>query len=118
MESSSSNTTLPAQSLNAQGQMSSTSSGYTGSGDWNVYWASVQTVKSIFGLDGGENKPARLSDQQLLNHYPNHFELTRKDLLVKNIKRYMRECGYGTAAARAAREEVEALVVASFQPAT
>ena len=67
----------------------------------------MQTVKSIFGLDGGENKPARLTDQQILNHFPNHFELTRKDLLVKNIKRYMRECGYGTAAARAAREEQE-----------
>ena len=67
----------------------------------------MQTVKNIFGLDGGEIKPARLTDQQILNHFPNHFELTRKDLLVKNIKRYMRECGYGTAAARAAREEQE-----------
>ena len=25
---------------------------------------------------------------RLLNHFPNHFELTRKDLMVKNIKRY------------------------------
>ena len=73
----------------------------------------MQTVKSIFGLDGGENKPARLTDQQILNHFPNHFELTRKDLLVKNIKRYMRECGYGTAAARAAREEQESEDVSS-----
>ena len=28
---------------------------------------------------------------QLINHFPNHFELTRKDLMVKNVKRYMRE---------------------------
>ena len=60
--------------------------------DWNIYWASVQTVKTIFGLDGGESKQMRLTDQQILNHFPNHFELTRKDLMVKNIKRYMRDC--------------------------
>lgn len=24
---------------------------------------------------------------RLLNHFPNHYELTRKDLMVKNIKR-------------------------------
>ena len=29
----------------------------------------------------------RLNDNQLINHFPNHIELTRKDLLVKNIKR-------------------------------
>ena len=28
---------------------------------------------------------------RLLNHFPNHFELTRKDLMVKNIKRFRRE---------------------------
>ena len=28
---------------------------------------------------------------QLLNHFPNHYELTRKDLMVKNIKRYKKE---------------------------
>ncbi|RYG67936.1 hypothetical protein EON64_06345 [archaeon] len=28
---------------------------------------------------------------RVINHYPNHFELTRKDLMVKNIKRYMKE---------------------------
>ena len=28
---------------------------------------------------------------QLLNHFPNHFELTRKDLMVKNIKRFRKE---------------------------
>lgn len=26
-----------------------------------------------------------------INHFPNHYELTRKDLLVKNIKRYRKE---------------------------
>ena len=26
-----------------------------------------------------------------INHFPNHYELTRKDLLVKNIKRYRKD---------------------------
>jgi tubulin polyglutamylase TTLL1 len=32
---------------------------------------------------------------QLINHYPNHFELTRKDLMVKNIKRYLKDANKG-----------------------
>jgi tubulin polyglutamylase TTLL1 len=28
----------------------------------------------------------------VINHYPNHEELTKKDLMVKNIKRYRKEC--------------------------
>ena len=28
--------------------------------------------------------------RRLLNHYPNHYELTRKDLMVKNMKRYIK----------------------------
>ena len=55
--------------------------------DWNLYWASVGTVKMIFNPETGY----RLNDMQILNHYPNHYELTRKDLMVKNIKRYMKE---------------------------
>ena len=54
-----------------------------GDDDWNVYWANVWTVKQIFNPETGH----RLGETQLLNHFPNHFELTRKDLLVKNIKR-------------------------------
>ena len=55
--------------------------------DWNIYWCTVQTVKQIFHPESG----MRLADNQLVCHYPNHYELTRKDLMVKNIKRYMRE---------------------------
>jgi len=36
---------------------------------------------------GREDARSRL----LLNHFPNHYELTRKDLMVKNIKRFRRE---------------------------
>ena len=55
--------------------------------EWNFFWASVWTVKQIFNPDTGH----RLGEYQLLNHFPNHYELTRKDLMVKNIKRYKKE---------------------------
>jgi tubulin polyglutamylase TTLL1 len=55
--------------------------------EWNMYWATVSTVKQIFNPDSRY----RLSDSQILNHFPNHYELTRKDLMVKNIKRYRKE---------------------------
>jgi tubulin polyglutamylase TTLL1 len=29
--------------------------------------------------------------RRLINHFPNHYELSRKDLLVKNIKRYRKD---------------------------
>jgi len=59
--------------------------------EWNVYWANVNTVKMIFNIDSGY----RLGDMQLVNHYPNHYELTRKDMMVKNIKRFMKEANKG-----------------------
>ncbi|KAB1270516.1 putative tubulin polyglutamylase TTLL1 [Camelus dromedarius] len=55
--------------------------------DWNFYWMSVQTIRSVFSVETGY----RLSDDQIVNHFPNHYELTRKDLMVKNIKRYRKE---------------------------
>jgi tubulin polyglutamylase TTLL1 len=30
-------------------------------------------------------------NNRLLNHFPNHYELTRKDLMCKNIKRYRKD---------------------------
>ena len=33
----------------------------------------------------------RLSDSQIINHFPNHLELTKKDLMVKHIKRYRKD---------------------------
>ena len=55
--------------------------------DWNIFWATVGTVKQIFNPDSSQ----RLTDNQVINHFPNHYELTRKDNLVKNIKRYIKE---------------------------
>ncbi|XP_059582612.1 polyglutamylase complex subunit TTLL1 isoform X2 [Alligator mississippiensis] len=55
--------------------------------DWNFYWMSIQTIRNVFSVETGY----RLSDDQIVNHFPNHYELTRKDLMVKNIKRYRKE---------------------------
>lgn len=29
--------------------------------------------------------------RRIINHFPNHYEITRKDLMVKNIKRYRKD---------------------------
>ena len=71
---------------------------------WDIYWASVQSVHRIFQPESG----VRLEPHQLVNHFPNHQELTRKDLLVKNIKRSQK-------AARAGKEGDKAF---EFLPAT
>ena len=52
--------------------------------NWNFYWASVNTVRQIFN---GKNY-IKLTDNQILSHFPNFYELTRKDLMAKNIKKY------------------------------
>ncbi|XP_034937092.1 probable tubulin polyglutamylase TTLL1 isoform X5 [Chelonus insularis] len=55
--------------------------------DWNFYWAVTQSCRNIFSVETGY----RMGDNQTINHFPNHYELTRKDLLVKNIKRYRKD---------------------------
>ena len=52
--------------------------------DWNIFWASVNTIRQIFS---GKSY-IKLTDYQILNHFPNFYELTRKDLMAKNIKKY------------------------------
>ncbi|KAL3133905.1 hypothetical protein ABBQ32_008360 [Trebouxia sp. C0010 RCD-2024] len=55
--------------------------------DWDFYWASVTTIKRMFSPEN----TVRLEPHQIINHFPNHYELTRKDLMVKNMKRYMKQ---------------------------
>ncbi len=55
--------------------------------EWHFYWASTQTCRNLFAVDSGY----RMNDFQLINHFSNHYELTRKDLMVKNVKRYRRD---------------------------
>lgn len=56
----------------------------TSGADWNLYWAPVQLVHRIFSVSSG----VRLTDYQLINHFPTHQELTRKDLMAKNLRAY------------------------------
>lgn len=48
---------------------------------WHFWWASVGTIRQLFS-----DTPFRLADFQLVNHFPNHYELTRKDLMYRNIR--------------------------------
>lgn len=65
--------------------------------DWNIYWASKTSIKNMFNPENS----ARLVDGQYVNHFPNHYELTRKDLMVKNIKRYKKDAAAALAASAA-----------------
>ena len=47
---------------------------------------SVQTIHNVLSVKTGH----WLSDDQIVNHFPQHYELTHEDLMVKNIKRYRR----------------------------
>ena len=42
------------------------------------------------GVDSGFDH-SRLQERQRLNHFPRHMELTRKDLMVKNLKKWKRQ---------------------------
>jgi len=54
--------------------------------DWNFYWSNVGSFRMLMSADG-----QRLMDNQIVNHFPNHLELTKKDLMVKHLKRYKKE---------------------------
>ncbi|KAG8345343.1 putative Tubulin tyrosine ligase family [Trypanosoma vivax] len=47
---------------------------------WDLFWADVCWIRDVYDH-------VRLDDTQRINHFRNHFELTRKDLMVKNLKR-------------------------------
>lgn len=55
--------------------------------NWNLYWASVNSVRNIFN---GKTF-IKLNDNQIINHFPNFYELTRKDYMAKNIKKYKKQ---------------------------
>lgn len=60
--------------------------------DWDFFWADVHWVHETFDH-------VYLHEHQRINHFRNHYELTRKDLLVKNMKRMIKtiEKEYGKA---------------------
>jgi hypothetical protein len=53
--------------------------------DWDVAWVETGWLRENF--DG-----VHLEDHQRINHFRNHYELTRKDNLIKNLKRTQRQC--------------------------
>lgn len=49
--------------------------------DWNVYWCEKEYIPET--LD-----KIRLFPEKRINHFRNFYEICRKDLLSKNVKRY------------------------------
>ncbi|CAK73016.1 unnamed protein product (macronuclear) [Paramecium tetraurelia] len=49
--------------------------------DWDIMWAEKEWIHEV--LDH-----THLQSNQKINHFRNHYELTRKDLMIKNFKRY------------------------------
>jgi hypothetical protein len=52
--------------------------------EWHIFWSDKDWIHGIFDK-------VHLDPHQHVNHYLNHYELTRKDLLVKNMKRMRRQ---------------------------
>jgi hypothetical protein len=52
--------------------------------DWDIYWTNKEWIRNIFDR-------IHLDNHQKVNHFRNFYELTRKDLLIKNLKRTKRE---------------------------
>lgn len=52
--------------------------------DWDLFWCDKEWIHEVFDH-------IHLQPHQKVNHFRNHYELTRKDLLVKNIKRAQRQ---------------------------
>lgn len=53
--------------------------------EWHIFWTDKDWIHSVFDK-------LHLDPHQRVNHFLNHYELTRKDLLVKNMKRTKRQC--------------------------
>ncbi|KAA0169804.1 hypothetical protein FNF27_06828 [Cafeteria roenbergensis] len=54
--------------------------------EWDFNWANVEWIREFFDR-------VKMDDEQRVNHFRNHYELTRKDLLVKNVKRMRKQLG-------------------------
>eukprot|EP00742_Colponemidia_sp_Colp-10_P004175 GILJ01004454.1.p1 GENE.GILJ01004454.1~~GILJ01004454.1.p1 ORF type:complete len:476 (-),score=67.04 GILJ01004454.1:192-1619(-) len=51
--------------------------------DWDIFWADKEWIHDVMDY-------IHLQPHQRVNHFRNHYELTRKDLLIKNLKRTKR----------------------------
>ncbi|XP_070574514.1 probable tubulin polyglutamylase TTLL9 isoform X2 [Ptychodera flava] len=55
-----------------------------GDGEFDFYWADVGWMREYFDH-------CYLEEHVRINHFRNHYELTRKNLMVKNLKRYRKQ---------------------------
>ena len=53
--------------------------------DWDVAWVDKDWIRENLDALSGQ-----LAEHQRINHFRNHYELTRKDNLIKNLKRMQR----------------------------
>ncbi|KAK1932364.1 putative tubulin polyglutamylase TTLL9 [Phytophthora citrophthora] len=60
--------------------------------DWDLHWADVGWIReNLDAFTPLQDHQSKLSVLKRINHFQNHYELTRKDLLVKNLKRTKRQ---------------------------
>uniref|UniRef100_A0A7S1SVZ6 Tubulin--tyrosine ligase-like protein 9 n=1 Tax=Tetraselmis chuii TaxID=63592 RepID=A0A7S1SVZ6_9CHLO len=57
--------------------------------DWDFFYGDVAWIHENMTYSNGNG--FRCSDNQKVNHYPNHVELTQKDLMAKNLKRALKQ---------------------------
>jgi len=57
--------------------------------DWDFFYADVAWIHENMTYSNGAG--FRCTDSQRVNHFPNHVELTQKDLMAKNMKRALRQ---------------------------
>lgn len=55
-----------------------------GDGEWDLYWCDVGWMKEYFDH-------YFMEENMKICHFRNHYELTRKNLMVKNLKRYRKQ---------------------------
>eukprot|EP00026_Physarum_polycephalum_P009361 Phypoly_transcript_09482.p1 GENE.Phypoly_transcript_09482~~Phypoly_transcript_09482.p1 ORF type:complete len:397 (+),score=44.91 Phypoly_transcript_09482:157-1347(+) len=71
--------------------------------DWDFNWADKEWIREVYDA-------VHFKDHQRLNHYRNFYEIARKDLLIKNLKR--------TRKALEREDKVEEALKYDFFPAT
>lgn len=49
--------------------------------DWDIFWSEKDNIQDLY-------EGRRLLPNQKLNHFKNYFEICRKDLLVRNLKKH------------------------------
>jgi len=55
-----------------------------GEGDWDFIWADKEWIHDVMSH-------THLQPTQKVNHFRNHYELTRKDFMVKNLKKHKKQ---------------------------